>query len=330
MNSNTDIIWYIYSEYEQLNLIELKKIKDFSDYKYEKTLSYCKDNWIKFLVKTSIEYPIRIQKNTPKPYIFYYIWNIWLLEEKNKILWIVWPRQPMDFSINYINNIFDELKNYNCISVSWLANWIDTLCHTKSINNWIPTIAILGWWFKFFLKSHKWNLIKKIVDTWWLVISPFKLSVEPTKYTFPSRNWLIANIADLLLIPWAKKKSWSLITADFCYKMKKFIYWYNYNAPNDENDWLLDYINKWIITPINNITDLIKNNFIQKHTEQPKTILSQDEQKIYEYIKQNPNNNIDDMTINIWIDFWKLLAILTNLEIKWIIKQISPWIYKWM
>jgi DNA processing protein len=50
------------------------------------------------------------------------------------------------------------------------------------------------------------------------------LNFEPTLWSFPQRNRLIAGISDYLFVPEAKEKSGSLITVDFAIKFKKQVF----------------------------------------------------------------------------------------------------------
>jgi DNA processing protein len=102
-----------------------------------------------------------------------------------------------------------------------MAKWVDQLAHDFSIENWIPTIAVLWGGIGNYYKSADKELIQKIVDSGWSVLSQFKHNFSPTNYSFPTRNQFIAAISDILIVPEAGKDSWSLITVDYMLQLNK-------------------------------------------------------------------------------------------------------------
>lgn len=71
------------------------------------------------------------------------------------------------------------------------------------------------------MRQRQRELIQRIVQAGGLVISEFKLKKEPTHYTFPQRNRIIAGLSDVLFVPEAGQGSGSLITVDFALQMHK-------------------------------------------------------------------------------------------------------------
>jgi len=104
-------------------------------------------------------------------------------------------------------------------------------------------------------------LIENIVAHGGLVISEFKLFEQPTNYTFPQRNRLIAGLADLLFLPEAGEKSGSLITVDFAIAMKKSVY----ATPNSlfapTSSGILQYIETGSVKPIFDLQKFLTNHF---------------------------------------------------------------------
>jgi len=191
--------------------------------KFEKIQDYLKTHNIQWICAEDSAYHFKFNQIYSPPYIIYYKGNLNLLNQH--IIGIVWPRRPSSYAINFLEQFFEKLKWAKWIvSISWMAPGIDSLAHNLSIKYNIPTIAILGWWFEYFLKYKK-EQIEKIIDNWWLVISEFKLNQKPEKYTFPQRNRIIAWLSSILIVPEAGQKSGSLITVDFALKMNKEIYW---------------------------------------------------------------------------------------------------------
>ncbi len=215
-------IWYIYSIDDNIKISHLKS-GDYDKNIDTTTVSkYISDNKIQILTQNE-SYHQKFLYIPSKPYIIYAIWNLDLLD--SNIIWMVWPRKPSDYGNKIICQTISLISNkQNIATISGLADGIDELVHTQSIKNNIPTIAVLGWGLSYFLNSNKKDLIKKIVDNWWLVISEFRLKQKPAPYTFPQRNRIVAWLSDMIFLAEAWDNSGSLITVNFWINMGKKIF----------------------------------------------------------------------------------------------------------
>ncbi len=295
--------------------------------------TYLEKNNIKWICKEDKDYHFKFHKIYSAPYIIFYKWNLDLLNKN--IIWIVWPRRPTNYAIDFLNNFFEKISWAKWIvTISWMAPGVDALTHNLSIKYQIPTIAILGWWFDYFLKNKK-KQINQILENNGLIISEFKIFQKPEKYTFPQRNRIIAWLSDILIVPEAWEKSGSLITVDFALKMKKEIFGLPNNITALNSKWINKYICENKIKGIYDLDVFIKylnkkfNLFSEEEIKKSniKNFNINNEEKI---ILENIKNWINDLTklnIKTNIEIWKLMVILTNLEIKWLIKDIW-WEYK--
>lgn len=141
------------------------------------------------------------------------------------------------------------------------------MCHEMSIASSIPTIAILGGWLEYFMKSGSREIINSIVDHGGLVLSEFDLDKKPEKYTFPQRNRIVAGLAECVFLPEAGQKSGSLITADFARQMHKPVY----GAPSSmfslSSQGLHQYMQEWLITPVSDFGWMLGKYFGKKVEE---------------------------------------------------------------
>lgn len=157
-----------------------------------------------------------------KPYVVYTQWDVWVLDQP--LLAIVWPRKMSQYQERVMRDFFVHLQRYHVVTISWWAPGVDMLAHELSLEHGIPTVAVLGTWFQPALVSAKRHLLHKVVQAWWCVLSEFRLRQKAAPWTFPQRNRIIAWLADMVFLPWAAKKSGSLITVDFASKMHVPVY----------------------------------------------------------------------------------------------------------
>jgi len=78
------------------------------------------------------------------------------------------------------------------VTISGMAEGVDQLCHKYSIENNISTIAVLGGGIGRYLRREEKDIIHRIVAAGGLVISEYRIFQQPTNYSFPQRNRIIA------------------------------------------------------------------------------------------------------------------------------------------
>lgn len=321
----------IYSTDEEMSYSELKNLDskktNISLDEIQKTQEIFQKNNIKACVMWEKDFHCKFHNIPSTPYIVHYMWDISLLDKN--ILWIVWPRQPSQYSFKVLQNMFEIAQNYDFVTISGMAEWVDQLCHSFSVKYKIPTIAVLWWWIYHFLRGQNRYIIDTIVQNWWLVLSEYKIKFIPTKYSFPQRNRIIAWLSDLLFLPEAWENSWSLITAEFAYQQNKPIF----VTPNDifspTSIWIHQLISSKKANIVVNFQQFFSENFHSNNKN--KTIsrldLPEDENKIFEILQNKWALDLASLIQETNLDADTLMTHLTMLEINNYIFQQSPGIY---
>jgi DNA processing protein len=166
--------------------------------------------------------PALLEVKTP-PRFFYAMGNFSLLEQ-SALLGIVGPREMSPYAERVMEALFEQAKGITFASISGMARGVDQKCHQLSLTGGIPTIAILGGGLRRYLHTSAQKFIEKIVAGGGLVLSEFKLDFQPTKWSFPLRNRLIAGLSKVLFLPEAREGSGSLITVNCALQMKKEVF----------------------------------------------------------------------------------------------------------
>lgn len=321
--------------------ISFNKLKSWSDWDFvlqSKVNKLLEDTPIKWILSEDELFHLKLSFIKPRLDLLYYIWDISLLDRQ--ILSIVWPRKNTQYANKVLQKLFDNLNSYDIATISWLADWVDQLCHTYSIQKSIPTIAVLGTWIWRYLQSSNRDWIKKIVNSWWLILSEYKFFAWPAKYTFPHRNRIIAWLCDVLFLPEAWEDSGSLITVDFANKMHKPVYWVPNDIFSDSSKWINQYISQKKIQLVSDFWFLSKHFSSTSQLPIPNTSnwlpsgkfpnisLSQDQKKILTLISYIWEIWLDKLCSISSIPFQELFWLLTILEINNLVYQSSPGIYK--
>lgn len=305
------------------NWLTLSQIRNneyvLEDYDLIRTKTFVEKYQIKSMVEEEKTYHYKFLPINASPYIVYYMWDISLLN--NDILSVVWPRKIWNFAEIIIEKLFDKVKKYDLTVISGMADWVDWLAHQQSIKNNIPTIAVLWWWLKYYLESSHRHKMELLLNSWWLILSEFKLSFIPTKYSFPQRNRLISWLSDVLFLPQASVKSGSLITVNFALKQKKEVY----TVPNTIFDETSLGTNKLLLNKKINLT-LDFDDFLSKFFKKKNSVnaacenstylnLSDIQKSIIKHLWSEANTSLSQISSSLWIPFDLLLQEITQLEI---------------
>ena len=317
----------MYSADQNITLWQLKK-QSSQNIDTTQIQTWMEQNHVQWCVEWTPEFHYKFWFPKAKPHLMYYMGNIDLLDKP--ILAIVGPRKHTSYAQQVLENIFNQLQHYQVATISGMAPWVDQLCHKYSLDHNIPTIAVLGWGLRYFLESKDRHRIESIVQKWWLVISEYKLDQQPTTYTFPQRNRIIAWLADVVFLPEASKNSWSLITVDFAAQMKKSIYWVPNTIFSESSQGLHEYLAKGIVQMIDDIPSWLDRYFAKSWSTKVPSLshLSADEKSLITLIKNQAMISFDEIQNKLQKSSQEIMTTLTLLELQNLTYQTTPGIYK--
>ncbi len=321
------------------NAVKISDLKS-GDFDHNRDVSgvqeYLDRHYIKAHIDGGQTYHYKTYQISSKPYIYYTMGNKELLSKS--IVAIVWPRKPSDYAYRVLDQILDTLANYDIVTISGMAEWVDEYVHMGSIARGIPTIAILWAGLATVLGSTRRHIVQQIIDAGWLVYSEFKLKQSSTHYTFPQRNRIVAWYSDYVVLPEAAVGSGSLITAELAMVMNKPLYVTPNSifVPTSEGTNMLLAEHK--AQALIDIQAWADQYFIRRNASSDlwssidnyklSLQLSDQEQMIYNCIAQAGQ----------WVDLWYIMSQmqislielqtgLSMLEIYGVVRQSSPGVY---
>lgn len=260
---------------------------------------------------------------TQSPYIVYYQWLYDVLHKP--LLAVVWPRRMTDYAKQVVKRLIEYAKNYDLATISWMADGVDRLVHEESIKQWIPTIAVLGWWLAHYLRSRDHGFMQKIVDNGWLVVSDFPLKQKPTHYTFPQRNRIVAGLSDVVFVPEASEKSGSLITVDYALSMNKPVYGAPHSLFVDTHMWLHRYIAEKHVKLVYDLEKFLDEYFSSAWSASVvHTNLSVEEKAIVMMFETYSSLSLQDIVSHMKKSSADVMHLLTLLELSWVVYQSAP------
>jgi len=248
------------------------------------------------------------------PKVLHCYWNVDLLN--TQLFGVVWPRKMSLYSNRVITDFMNQLRKYSITTISWWAEWVDMLCHRLSIEEWVPTIVVLGSWLSYAFQSRKRSFLHYVVDNNGLILSQFELGRTPAYWTFPQRNKLLASLATRIFIPWWAMWSWTMITAKYAEELWTRIY----TVPWSIYDSLQEGTNQWIasqtMTPIENFETFFSSLSYESKNYWQDSLFScvwSDAQEIYHLIWKECS--FDDLSAKTWWDTGRILVAVSSLEL---------------
>ncbi len=280
-----------------------------------KTLLFMKENNVDYLENYTEE---TLSSKIKLPKYLFTMGNKDLLK-KQKIA-IIGARKGTLYGKIFIDNLLERLKTKDIVTISGFAIGIDSYAHEVSLNNDIPTIAILGNGFAINYPARNKTLKERIINNG-LFISQYAPFVKPYKHNFIQRNLLIAFFCDILIVVQGNKYSGTLSTLKWAQKLNKKIY----ALPGDINNKLSYTPNYAIHEGAEIIYDIDKLDFLEHAHTRKHTLLSEEENIILSIVKETKDLNIVLKTAP--FEKSEILSIITKLELKGIIKKEFNSIY---
>ncbi|WNF24465.1 DNA-processing protein DprA [Mesobacillus jeotgali] len=158
-------------------------------------------------------YPIELKTIYQPPWILFARGDISLLRN-TKSLAVVGSRNASSYGLEAIEYLFPSLIGQNIQIVSGLAKGIDAHAHKTAIKLGGKTIGVIAGGFNNLYPKENIKLAEYMMEKH-LVLSEYPPATMPAKWQFPMRNRIISGLSRGTLVIEAKKKSGSLITADF-------------------------------------------------------------------------------------------------------------------
>jgi len=294
-----------------------KAIIGFRDFEIiEEEVTFIHEQGIECYSIVNEEYPYNLKHCYDAPYlVFYKGTSIW---EKRNIISIVGTRKMSDYGRWAVERIVQDLAIYNPIIVSGLALGVDIAAHKAALEAGLETIGVVAHGLDTIYPAAHRKVAKKMEQQGGILTEYWSKTI-PDRENFPSRNRIIAGIAQATLVIEAAEQGGALITANLA------------NTYNREVFALPGRVNDLYSAGCNNI---IRNNSAQLITSgedialflgwkktsmqnlQLFEDLSEDERTILSMIQENPMVDIDQLIFISKKEQAPLTMLLLELEMK--------------
>lgn len=166
---------------------------------------------IKIIKKKDFPRQLKEVKNCPEKLFYRGEWDNNIFD---KSLAVVGSRRMSRYGKEVIAKFMPQLVANNISIISGFMYGVDTESHLKCLEFGGKTIAVLGGGLDILTPPENDNLYSQILNQGGLVISEYMPNFQPTLWSFPQRNRIVAGLSSLgILVIEAGIKSGSLITA---------------------------------------------------------------------------------------------------------------------
>ncbi|HHT63914.1 MAG: DNA-processing protein DprA [Bacillota bacterium] len=269
------------------------------------------------------EYPSLLKNIYDPPFVLFYRGR--MPKAENICIGMVGSRKATAYGRLMAETLARDLAGKGIWVVSGMARGIDTYSHQGCLKAGGMTVAVLGSGIDVVYPRENKSLYEQIIASG-LVISEFPLGTPPLPQHFPARNRIISGMSRGVIVVEAAEKSGSLITVDFALEQGRDVF----ALPGPVTSPLSRGTHKLIrqgAKLVENANDILEE-YIQEYSGEIKTgnkgfdlfAFSQKERDILELLLSG-SMHFDDLATQSGIGAAELASLLTQLEIKGLVKQ---------
>ncbi len=300
----------------------------------EQELKFIENNKVDVLYYTDPRFPRKLKNCHDSPLLLYSKGNANL--NNHRIISIVGTRNATDYGRNLCKQLIEELQDYNVLIVSGLALGIDTAAHRESIALNVPTVGVLGHGYDRMYPSQNSSLAEKMQQNGGL-LTEYPSGTKPNRENFPSRNRIVAGMADATIVVEAGLKGGALITAEIANSYNRDVFAFPGRLGDEYSEGCNFLIRNNKAALLTCVADLAYSLGWEKNsdiTSPPEQLilpidLSAEERAVYEIIQQHKIPlAIDDLSIKANMPMSQLAMTLLDMELQGFIRSLPGKMYK--
>ncbi|MDP3990733.1 MAG: DNA-processing protein DprA [Candidatus Nealsonbacteria bacterium] len=163
----------------------------------------------------------KIGKDAPKQLYYKGSWDKEIFEN---CLAVVGSRQMTTYGKQVVERIVGEVAAAGITIVSGFMYGVDATAHKTALKFGGRTIAVMPCGIDLIHPEYQQDLYVEILNNKGLVISEYEGGMQPSNWTYPRRNRIVAGLSRAALIIEAGERSGSLITANFAKKFGRKLF----------------------------------------------------------------------------------------------------------
>lgn len=297
----------------------------------EKFLQQMAKSGIEVIAADSPLYPRELKPLRGMPMVLYGLGNVSLLADAWKFA-VVGTRKPSDYGQRITRQIVAVLSQSGLTIVSGMAMGIDGIAQQTALEKKGRTIAVLGCGVDICYPAVNRGLYQQLIKNG-LIISEFPPGKTVALGVFPARNRIIAGLSRGTLVVEGSLKSGTLITAKYALEYGKEVF----AVPGRLQEEMAEAPNFLIREGARIVTsaeDILRDYQLTAvataKVDPQKLNLNKPEQAVFRLIFEEPGIQVDELIRRLKLKPEKALIILSELEMRQILKSDSAGHYSIM
>lgn len=293
----------------------LTKSKKYID--MEKQLEYMEKNNTSYFFEDDNEYPEKLKNIQAPPYCLFVKGH---LPKESRAVAVIGARACSNYGRQLARKIGMDMAAQGVAVIGGMARGIDTYGHRGALDIGGASYAVLGCGIDICYPSENIEIYEEMAQKGG-IISELPLGSMPKSWNFPRRNRIISGLSDLVIVVEAKKKSGSLITAEYALNQGADVM----AVPGRVTDALSEGCNHlirdgaYVFTAVEDIGDLLKINTVKKN-EILNKVLEKDFEVVYSKTDLVPVS-LQELADKTGFDTGKILEIILKLQLEGLIYE---------
>jgi DNA processing protein len=316
----------------EASVAALRKFTGFG--KAEQEMYFIRQQKIQALFLTDKAYPKRLLHCADAPPLLFYKGTADL--NTSRVISIIGTRSHTEYGKQFTEQLLQELPGDDIIVISGLASGIDAVAHRAAIKNQIPTIGVLAHGLDTVYPWQHRHLAREM-ETQGGLLTEYTSGTTPDKHHFPSRNRIVAGMADATIVVETAVKGGSMITAELAYSYNRDVFAVPGRLTDARSAGCLRLIADQKAVALISTRQLLETmGWITKkqvvHPQQKLFIeLNPEEQKIAALLqKANSPMAIDEIYLRSGLSSSVAAAALLNMEIQQLVQALPGKRYAWI
>lgn len=266
-------------------------------------------------------YPLLLKEIACPPQFLFVRGNHELLNSSLCIA-VVGTRKISEYGERVLREIIPPLVKAGAVIVSGLAFGVDGKAHEITLQHGGKCIAVFGCGVnEIYPKEHR-SLAQRILENGGALISELPPGESPRTHHFPARNRIISGLSKATIIVEAKKKSGSLITAQFALDQNRDVFAVPGSIFSENQEGTNHLILEGAIPLVSKEELLVQLNLAEatvNTTPVPLTFDSREEELLFEALREP--RSIDELKNTVNLDLPVISQFLSLLELKGLVKN---------
>ncbi|HPI55396.1 MAG TPA: DNA-processing protein DprA, partial [Chitinophagaceae bacterium] len=307
-------------EMRGISQLQVDAILHFHEHKIiENELRILEDQDIELVYFDDDDYPARLKLCHDSPAVLFFKGHRKALSQR--MVAIIGTRSHSHYGQRMVEELLESLKEYQPCIVSGLAFGIDILAHKNALKHELPTIGVLASGLDMVYPNEHHRIAMEMQRQGGL-LTEYNWGTIPDKGNFPTRNRIVAGMADATIVIETGQRGGSMITAELALSYNREVFCFPGRVGDRRSEGCLQLIKQLkaqLVTSGQDIADSL--GWSQKPVKAARqallfTTLNEQEQRIVDELQQQSPLELDELLSKTDMTMSQLSGALLNLEMQ--------------